>query len=450
MHRLEVLAPAGELEQLKVAVWHGADAVYLAAKDFGMRAAPANFSFEELKEGVKFAHDNDVKVYQTVNVLPTNDEVANLEDFIRRSADAGVDAIIVADVGVLMVSKRVAPDLDVHISVQMGVVNFLTANELYKLGATRVVLARELTISEIAEIRANIPEDMEIECFVHGAICMSISGRCLISKYFVNRDANHGECAQPCRWEYDITDPRRPEIKLNVVENMVKDREGNVVSQGSYILNSKDLNLSDHIPELAGAGVSSLKIEGRAKSSFYVASAVNAYRKAVDFFYAVQLPAIEAGQDVPQLDPQIQEDVQKISHREYTTGFYFTDAYDSDGSRLDGVYESQATPGSCFEKGYKQDWRPIAVRLEDGWHQRGKIAVGESVEVLAPNRETSSLEIQSIWALDDDKSRKKGAVLDEPLALESTSHADQLLKFEFTDEPDDFPVGTFLRAPLSS
>jgi putative protease len=443
--RLEVLAPAGEMEQLKVAVWHGADAVYLAAKDFGMRSAPANFSFEDLTEAVRFAHEHGVKVYQTVNVLPTNAEVEHLEDFLTKSLEAGVDAIIVSDVGVLMLAKRVVPELEVHISVQMGVVNFLTARELYALGAKRVVLARELTIEEISTIRKNIPEDMEIECFVHGAICMSISGRCLISKYFVDRDANHGECAQPCRWEYDITDPRNPEMKMNVVENMVKDKSGKVVSKGSYILNSKDLNLIEHIADLSEAGVSSLKIEGRAKSSFYVASAVNAYRRAVDWHYQNE----RANAPLPR---EILEDVQKISHREYTTGFYFA-AITSDGAPIEGAFDTDASPGSYFDKGYKQEWAPAAVKLEDGWHQRGKFTTPMQLEVLVPKQAKMDVIVQKIYALDDVKSRKKGELLQEPHLLESSAHADQLLAFEFTSIDgtptiDEFPVGTFLRMPI--
>jgi putative protease len=433
---LEVLAPAGELEQLKIAVWHGADAVYLAAQDFGMRAAPANFSFEELEEAVRFAHSRNVKVYQTVNVLPTNAEVGKLEKFIKMSAAVGVDAIIVADVGVLMLARRVAPHLPVHISVQMGVVNFLTANELHALGASRVVLARELTLLDIATIRENIPADLEIECFVHGAICMSMSGRCLISKYFNDRDANHGECSQPCRWEYDITNPGHPELSLNVVEKAVRNQDGTVLSQGSYILNSKDLCMVENIKDLADAGVTSLKIEGRAKSSFYVASCVNAYRRAVDQFYADRNSAVS---------DELLEDVQKISHRQYSTGFYYAHAEDAQGNALEGGYDAGRTPSSFFDKGYKQEWKPAAVKLEDGWHQRGKFSAGDELEVLVPFKESRRVVVEGIWGLDDPHSRKKGTMLPAPLEQEATQHADQLLKFSFGSQSDDFPPGTFLR-----
>jgi putative protease len=432
-----------------VAVWHGADAVYLAAQDFGMRAAPANFTFEQLKTGVEFAHNRGVKVYQTVNVLPSNRDVQGLEYFLRKSQECGVDAFIVADVGILMFLKRILPDVEVHISVQMGVVNYLTANELYQLGAKRVVLARELTIDEIAEIRENTPDELEIECFVHGAICMSISGRCLISKYFVNRDANQGECAQPCRWEYDISDPRRPEIKLNVLENSTQDQDRTVISGGSYILNSKDLNLVGHIPQLALAGVYSLKVEGRAKSSFYVASVINAYRKAIDYYKSVFSSAPERfnASEVGKIDlpAEIIDDVQKISHREYTTGFYFAGAVDDSGEVVDGFYSPDASPSSSFAKGYKQEWKPLAIKLEDGWHQRGKFALGEEVELIVPATAdisdlpnvTSAVAISGLNA--------KGQWQEQ----ENTAHADQLLRLELTSvDAENLPLGTFLRGRI--
>lgn len=438
MNPVEILAPAGELEQLKAAVWFGADAVYLAAKSFGMRSAPANFSFEELKLGCDFAHSKGVKVYQTVNVLLTNSEVKDLEQFLIDSKNAGVDAFIVADIGVMQLAKRVCPDVEIHISVQAGVVNYLTANELYKLGAKRVVLARELTLKEIREIKQNIPEDLEIESFVHGAICMSFSGRCLISQYFVQRDANHGECAQPCRWEYEIrdvrakTDPNRENNSLVIVEESTLENfeNGEVVSEGSYILNSKDLNLINHISELIDSGIYSLKIEGRAKSSFYVASVVRCYKAAVMFLKS---------NPNSELPSWILEEIEKISHREYTTGFYFAD------SSIDGKYNALNAPTSLLEKGYKQEFAPALVKLEDGWHQRGKVELNEVLDALTPLNGDGIIAppIQvKLTKIIDSKTKT---------AQSSTPHADQLLILEITDLDGfavDFEVGTFLRKSL--
>lgn len=249
----EVLAPAGDFERLQAAVKYGADAVYLGATSFGMRANAGNFNEEELRAGVKFAHEHGVRVYLTCNILPTNEEADQLEEFLLRAADAGVDALIVADVGILMMARRLVPQIDIHISTQTGVVNYLTANELYKLGAKRVVLARELPLETIREIRRRTPADLEIECFVHGAMCMSFSGRCLLSNYLTGRDANRGECAQPCRWSYYLMEEKRPGQYFPIFED----------EHGSYILNAKDMSMIDHIDDLVDAGITSLKIEGR-------------------------------------------------------------------------------------------------------------------------------------------------------------------------------------------
>ena len=272
----EVLAPAGDFERLQAAVKYGADAVYLGATSFGMRANAGNFNEEELRAGVKFAHEHGVRVYLTCNILPTNEEADQLEEFLLRAADAGVDALIVADVGILMMARRLVPQIDIHISTQTGVVNYLTANELYKLGAKRVVLARELPLETIREIRRRTPADLEIECFVHGAMCMSFSGRCLLSNYMTGRDANRGECAQPCRWSYYLMEEKRPGQYFPIFED----------EHGSYILNAKDMSMIDHIDDLVDAGITSLKIEGRAKSAYYVSVVTNAYRQAVDQYVA--------------------------------------------------------------------------------------------------------------------------------------------------------------------
>ena len=256
--RLEVLAPAGDTERLGAALSFGADAVYLGRQQFGMRSSPGNFDNEQLRAAVQAAHEKGIKVYVTCNTLPRNNELPFFERFVREAVEAGVDALIVADIGLLMLIKRYAPDMEIHISTQTGIVNYATARELYDLGAKRVVLARELSLDEIAEIRAKTPPELDIECFVHGAMCVSFSGRCLLSQYLVGRDANRGECAQPCRWGYHLMEEKRPGEYFPVFED----------EQGTYILNAKDLCMIEHIDKLAEAGVYSLNIEGRAKSAY--------------------------------------------------------------------------------------------------------------------------------------------------------------------------------------
>lgn len=353
----EVLAPVGDRERLEAAIKYGADAVYLGGKQFGMRANPANFDENELYEGVQLAHKNGVRVYLTCNTLPTNEEIAFLPDFLRSVKEAGVDAVIVADIGVLMQAKKIIPEVDIHISTQTGVVNYLTANELYNLGAKRVVLARELSLEDIRTIREKTPKDLEIETFVHGAMCMSFSGRCLISNYMVARDANRGECAQPCRWGYHLVEEKRPNQYFPIFED----------EKGSYILNAKDLCMIEHIDKLVDAGITSLKIEGRAKSAYYVAVATNAYRNAVDMYVN------STGEFI--LPAWVEEETRKISHREYSTGFYFGKPED----------------GQCYKNGgYVREWDIIAniEGYENGYLtllERNLFNCGDEVEILAPN-----------------------------------------------------------------
>ena len=276
LDRLEVLSPAGDYERLISAINYGADAVYLGRKEFGMRASPLNFSYDELKSAVEEAHKRGVKVYLTCNTLPRNNEISKFQAFIEEAVDCKVDAVIVADLGVLSLVKKYAPGMEIHMSTQTGVVNYVTANELYNMGAKRVVLARELSLEEIAEIKAKVPNELDIEVFVHGAMCVSFSGRCLLSQYMVNRDANRGECAQPCRWGYHLMEEKRPNEFYPVYED----------ERGTYILNAKDLCMIDHIDKLVDVGVTSFKIEGRAKSAYYVSVITNAYRMAVDHYKA--------------------------------------------------------------------------------------------------------------------------------------------------------------------
>ena len=301
----EVLAPVGDMERLYAAIRYGADAVYLGSTEYGMRAASANFGEEELKEAVKYAHERDVKVYLTCNILPTNEEMERIGDFLKMAERCGVDAFIVSDIGVLAMVKKYAPSVEIHISTQAGIVNAVTATEFYNMGAKRVVLARELSLEDIRYIRRHTPSELDIEVFVHGAMCMSFSGRCLLSNYMVHRDANRGECAQPCRWGYYLVEEKRLDQPMPIMEN----------EDGTYILNAKDLCVLEYIDKVIEAGVTSLKIEGRAKSSYYVSTVTNAYRIAVDSY-------LENPENWS-LEPWLMDEVRKVSHRDYTTGFYF-------------------------------------------------------------------------------------------------------------------------------
>lgn len=325
----EVLSPAGNLKTLKIAIDYGADAVYFAGREFGMRAAANNFTIEEIKEGVDYAHAHGAKAYLTLNTLPRNDEVDRLPEFISAVAAQGIDAFIVTDIGVIGMCKKYAPNVSVHISVQTGIVNYMSARAYHDMGADRIVVARELSLSEIAEIRAKTPKELEIEAFAHGAICMAVSGRCLLSNYLTGRDSNRGECAQPCRWNYQLVEEKRPGEYMRVIED----------DDGSYILNAKDMCMIEHIPEMYKAGVSCLKLEGRAKTEYYVAAVTNAYARATREFEKVGMEY--------KLPPELLEEVMKISHREYSTGFYFDkpgQVYDSGGYireyELIGVVES--------------------------------------------------------------------------------------------------------------
>lgn len=363
----EVLSPVGDMERLVSAVEYGADAVYLAGKMFGMRAAPANFSEEELAKAVEFAHEKNVKVYVTCNTVPHANEMKFLPAYLAKLNEIGVDAVIVSDLGVLSLAKKHAPDVEIHISTQAGVTNPYTANVLYEMGAKRIVLAREVPIDEIAEIRKNIPADMEIEVFVHGAMCMSFSGRCLISNYLNGRDANRGACSQPCRWEYVVTEKQRPNQPFEIKED----------ERGTFLFNSKDMCMIEHIPQLVSAGVTSLKIEGRAKSAYYVASVTSAYRRAVDFF--MENPT-------GRLPQNIIEETEKISHREYSTGFY-----------LGGE------PGQTLENGgYIREYDVVAVceGYENGFiklKQRNKFLKGEIADVLQPKSKPFLINLDEIY-----------------------------------------------------
>jgi len=300
----ELLSPAGDMEKLKFAVHFGADAVYLAGKAFGMRTASANFTDNELKDAVEYAHQRGVKVYVALNVLPRNSDLSALPAFLELLSELSADAVIVSDLGVLALSKRYAPEIPVHVSTQASVVNYESARMWHSLGASRVVLARELSLSEIREIRDKTPRGLSLEGFSHGAMCMAYSGRCLLSQYMASRDPNRGNCAQACRWKYRLVEELRPGQYIPVFED----------ERGTFLFNSKDLCMLDHIPEMADAGLNSLKIEGRVKTAYYAAAVTNAYRRAIDLY--------EKGHRGP-LPEELRSEVLKVSHREYYTGFYF-------------------------------------------------------------------------------------------------------------------------------
>ncbi|MBO5006634.1 MAG: U32 family peptidase [Clostridia bacterium] len=359
----ELLSPAGNFEKMKAAFLYGADAVYLAAKRFGMRAAADNFTLEELSEAAKYAHERGKKIYLTLNTLPREYEYADLADFIRELAALPhkVDAAIVADAGVFALIKEIYPELELHISTQAGVVSSADCNFWYKLGARRAVLAREVSLEEIKQIRKNIPDDMEIEVFVHGSMCVSFSGRCLLSNNLVGRDANRGACAQPCRWNYTIREEKRPDIALPIEEER----------EGTYIMSSKDMCMVEHMNELIEAGVTSFKIEGRMKSAYYTAVVTNAYRAAIDGY-------MEKGTDFA-LDPAWLLELDSVSHREYCTGYFYDDPMNN--------AQTCTVPGYLREKAY------LAVAKEYDaasgralFIQRNKFCVGDEVELISPGK----------------------------------------------------------------
>lgn len=364
----ELLSPAGDMERLCAAVDFGAQAVYLAGTEFGMRTAPRNFNREDLLKAVQYAHERGVKVYLTCNTLPREEELSRLPEFLKQAAAAGVDAFIITDLGVLSLAKRFAPDVPVHISTQAGVVNHEAACMFYELGASRAVLARELSLEEIAAIRAKTPSAMELEAFVHGSMCVSFSGRCLISNYLTGRDANRGDCAQPCRWNYRLVEEKRPGEYFPIFE----------ADGGTYFFNSKDLCMIEHLPELIEAGITSFKIEGRAKSAYYVAVVTNAYRHALDGVRA-------EGKDYRPAE-WILEEMRRVSHRPYTTGFFFG-----------------REPGQNYgDGGYLREYEQTAVCEDycDGAalvSQRNRFFRGETLEVLEPGREPWQLKVEELF-----------------------------------------------------
>lgn len=372
MKKIELLAPAGDLEKLKMAIIYGADAVYIAGENFGLRTASKNFSEEEMKEAVAFAKKHDRKIYVTCNIIPHNEDLEGLDTYLKYLEEIGIDAIIVADPGVLMVAKEVVPNMEIHMSTQANNTNYKSANFWYKQGVQRVVTARELSFEEIKKIRDEIPEDMDIESFVHGAMCISYSGRCLISNYMTGRDANRGSCAHPCRWKYALVEEKRPGEYFPIEED----------ESGTYFFNSKDLCMIEYVKELIESGVSSFKIEGRVKTPYYVATVVRAYRMAIDAYY--NDPANY------KFDQAWMDELKKASYRDFTNGFYL-DKPDAD---------SQNYGTSSYIRNY--DFMGLVLNYDKSKNLaqidvRNRIFVGDEVEIIGPDCETIFTTVKAMY-----------------------------------------------------
>ncbi len=394
-NKLELLAPAGDLEKLKIAVLYGADAVYIGGEAYGLRAKAKNFTKEKMAEGIAFAHERGKKVYVTANIYAHNQDFVGMADYFKEVEALGADGLLISDLGVFAVAREAVPNMEIHISTQANNTNFESAKMWYQLGARRVVVARELSLGEIKEIREKIPEDMDIEAFVHGAMCISYSGRCLLSNYMAGRDANKGACAHPCRWKYHLVEESRPGEYMPIEEN----------ERGTYIYNSKDLCMITHIPDLIAAGIQSFKIEGRMKTPFYVGTVVKAYREAIDDY--LKDPAL-----YEKKLPYYLEEISKASHRDYTTAFYY--------GKPDG--DEQVYTNNSYIREYD-----FIGMVESQWNeetglakvmQRNKFSVGEEIEVMPAVGESFSMVVEEMYTED-------GAVVD------SAPHPQQMLWVKF-------------------
>lgn len=385
----ELLVPASSLEVLRIAVMFGADAVYIGGEAFGLRAKAKNFSMEEMAEGIRFAHEHDVKVYVTANILAHNDDLEGVRAYFEELKKIGPDALIIADPAVFMIAKEVCPEIERHVSTQANNTNYGTYQFWHSLGAKRVVSARELSMAEIKEIREHIPNDLEIETFIHGAMCISYSGRCLLSNYFTGRDANQGACTHPCRWKYAVVEEKRPNEYFPVYEN----------DRGTYIFNSKDLCMIEHIPDLVDAGIDSFKIEGRMKTALYVATVARTYRKAIDDFF-------ESSEKYQANMPWYLDQISNCTYRQFTTGFFYGKPSE----------EAQIYDSNTYVKEYTY-LGIVGEQNEEGLYcieQRNKFSVGEEIEVMKPNGENITVTVKAI-------KDEKGA------DMESAPHPQQIL-----------------------
>lgn len=401
MKKPELLVPASSLEVLKIAVVFGADAVYIGGEAFGLRAKARNFSMEDMREGILFAHAHGVKVYVTANILAHNDDLEGVREYFGELKELGPDALIISDPGIFAIAQEICPELEIHISTQANNTNYGTYQFWYRQGAKRVVSARELSLQEIGEIRRNIPEDMEIETFIHGAMCISYSGRCLLSNYFTGRDANQGACTHPCRWKYAVVEETRPGEYMPVYEN----------ERGTYIFNSKDLCMIEYIPELVEAGIDSFKIEGRMKTALYVATVARTYRKAIDDYFISR-------ETYKQNMPWYLEQISNCTYRQFTTGFFFgkpdehTQIYDSNTYVKEYTY--LGIVGEEDDRGY---------RIE----QKNKFSVGETIEVMKPDGSNITVTVQSIR---DDEGRQ----------MESAPHPRQVLYIDLGQPLEKYDI----------
>lgn len=372
MEKIELLAPAGDLEKLKMAITYGADAVYLGGESFGLRKSSKNFSIDEIKEGIDYAHQRGKKVYITLNIVPHDKDMEGLEEYVKDLENIGADAVIVSDPGMFAVISRTVPNMPIHISTQASVTNFETIMFWYNLGVRRIVLARELSFKEIKNISEKLPKDLDLEAFVHGAMCMSYSGRCLISNYMIGRDANMGDCAHPCRYKYNLVEETRPGEYFPVYED----------EDGTFIMNSKDLSMIEHIPELMESGIKSFKIEGRVKSAYYVATVIRAYRMAIDEYY-------KNPKDY-KIDEKLVDEIKKASYRDFTTGFYFNKP----------TNEAQVYETSSYLRGY--DFTGLVLDYDKETkiaqiEQRNRMFLGDEIEVFGPNKKHFTQIISKMW-----------------------------------------------------
>ncbi len=395
--KIELLIPAGSMEGLKTAIHYGADAVYMGGEAFGLRANAKNFTIESMKEAVIYAHERGVKVYVTANILAHNEDLLPMRDYFMELKDVGMDAVLVADPGAFMLAQEIMPEVELHISTQANNTNYETFLFWWKLGAKRVVCARELSLQEIREIREHIPEEMEIEAFVHGAMCMSYSGRCLLSSFFTGRDANQGACTHPCRWKYSLMEEKRPGEYYPVFEN----------DRGTYIFNSKDLNMISHIPDLIEAGIDSLKIEGRMKTELYVATVTRTYKMAIRDY-------LEDPKKYEANIPFYEEEIRKCTYREYSTGFYYRKPIEEDQIYGNNSYSAGATYLGTVEN-IEGDFAFLT--------QKNKFSVGEEIAIMRPGERDIFTKVLSMEDAESGES------------LESCPHSKQSLKVRFSVLP---------------
>lgn len=398
----ELLVPASSLEVLKTAVVFGADAVYIGGEAFGLRAKAKNFSAREMAEGIRFAHAHDVKVYVTANILAHNDDLAGARSYFEELREMKPDALIISDPGMFMIAQEVCPEIDIHISTQANNTNYQTYRFWWRQGAKRVVSARELSLAEIRQIRDNIPAEMEIESFIHGAMCISYSGRCLLSNYFTGRDANQGACTHPCRWKYAVVEETRPGEYMPVYEN----------ERGTYIFNSKDLCMIEHIPEIVGAGIDSLKIEGRMKTALYVACVARTYRKAIDDFFASE-ETYRGNME------WYRSEIAKCTYRQFTTGFYFGKPDENTQ-----IYDSNTYVNEYVYLGIVE---AVDERGRAKFEQKNKFCVGDTIELMKPDGRNVHTKVLAMYS-------------EEGEPVESCPHSRQVLYVELADKPEAYDL----------